>query len=65
MKKENVLMLSGVVVLMGIVVAAIAGWIINLVAVVRTVDLPVTGMFVMRAIGVFVAPLGSFLGLFF
>jgi hypothetical protein len=47
-------------------IAIIAGWIINLVG---TIKLGLAGvfttMFVLKVIGIFVAPLGAILGLFF
>lgn len=45
-----------------LIVAAIWGWIANVVAIAGTVNDPITGMFVLRCIGIFVAPLGSILG---
>jgi len=45
-----------------LVLAAVGGWIWNVVKIVGTIDAAVTGMFVARVIGVFVAPLGSILG---
>ena len=45
--------------------AAIVGWVLNVVRVIQTVDLPITGMFILRCVGIIVAPLGSILGLFF
>lgn len=40
------------------------GWIMNVVAVVHTINLPITGMFILRAIGIVVGPLGGVLGYF-
>ena len=57
--------LGGVVVCVGIIITSVVGLIINLVAIINTVDLPITGMFILRCVGVFVAPLGVILGLFF
>ena len=43
-------------------VALAVGWIMNIVEVVQTVSDPVTGMFVLRCIGIIAAPLGGVLG---
>lgn len=50
--------------LIALVVAAIGGWIANVVAIASTVGDPLSGMFILRCIGVFVAPLGAVLGFF-
>lgn len=46
------------------VIAAILGWALNLMAVFNTVNDPVTGTFIIRCIGVIVAPIGALLGWF-
>jgi len=52
-------------VIMGLMVlAAIGGWIANIVAIVGAVSDPITGMFILRCVGIFVAPLGAILGFF-
>lgn len=45
-----------------IVLVGIGGWIANIVKLVGSNFDPITGMVVVRAIGVFVAPLGAVLG---
>jgi hypothetical protein len=47
-----------------IVTTILYGYIMNIVAIAFTVSLPVTGMFILRIIGIFVAPLGVVLGFF-
>jgi hypothetical protein len=47
-----------------IVFTLLYGYIMNIVALVSTVDLPLTGMFILRIVGIFVAPLGVVLGFF-
>jgi hypothetical protein len=47
---------------LGIVIAAIAGWIMNLGAIVDHDFVLETGMGILRVIGVFVAPIGAVLG---
>ncbi len=43
---------------------AILGWILNIFDIVEMVNSPVTGMFILRCVGILVAPLGSILGYF-
>jgi len=43
-------------------VAAITGWILNVVWIVEKIHLPITKMFILRCVGVLVAPLGAVLG---
>ena len=50
--------------IVGIWVAAIGGWVANIVKLIGMVDGSVTTMFVMRVVGIFAAPLGSILGYF-
>ena len=38
------------------------GWVLNCIAIAHTMNLPMTGMFVLRVAGIFVAPLGGVLG---
>lgn len=47
--------------------AGIIGWIINLVDVIQlaVVNSPLTTLFVVKAVGIFVAPIGVVCGLFF
>lgn len=45
-----------------VVVAGILGWILNIGALINAADAPITAMFVLRCVGIFVAPLGSVLG---
>ena len=46
------------------VLAAIVGWVMNIVEVVQTVSDPITGMFILRCFGIIAAPLGAVLGYF-
>lgn len=39
-----------------------AGWIMNIVEIAQTVDVPITGLFILRCIGVVMPPLGGVLG---
>ena len=42
--------------------AAIGGWVANIVKIFGTADDPITAFFIIRCIGVFAAPLGAVLG---
>lgn len=46
-------------------IAAIVGWIANIVVLWGASFDPLTGPVILRIVGIFVAPLGSILGLFF
>jgi hypothetical protein len=48
--------------IMGVLVAAVVGWVANIVKLVGLIGDPVSGELVIRAIGVFFAPLGAILG---
>ena len=45
-----------------VAVAGVGGWIWNIVKIFATVADPIGGMFILRCIGIFVAPLGAVLG---
>ena len=45
-------------------ITAIVGWIGNVVQVVHAASDPITGVFILKCIGIVVAPLGSVLGIF-
>ena len=50
------------VALVGLIVAIAYGWVMNIVAIAGSTFDPLTGLVVLRCIGVFVAPLGVVLG---
>lgn len=56
--------LATYLVIVGIVLIAIGGWIANAVKLVGMLDGDITAMFIARCVGVFAAPLGSVLGFF-
>lgn len=58
---EMVGVLGAFLVIAGLIAGAI-GWVLNLVAIAHTVSDPLTGMFVLRCIGVIFAPIGAVLG---
>lgn len=45
-------------------IAALIGWVWNIVKIFHIVDDPITGVFILRVVGIFVAPLGAILGYF-
>jgi hypothetical protein len=45
-----------------LIVASVIGWAMNIIAIAHTNFNNVTGMLVLRVIGIFVAPLGAVLG---
>ena len=47
-----------------IIAAMVIGWVMNIIEIVQTVADPITGMFVLRCVGIVVAPLGAVLGYF-
>jgi hypothetical protein len=47
-----------------IFILGVGGWIWNIVKIVQTLNAELTGMFIARCIGVFVAPIGAVLGFF-
>lgn len=52
--------------IIGVVIAAIIGWIMNIAALVHmiTADAAINALFVGRAVGIFFVPLGAVLGYF-
>jgi len=50
---------------LGLILTGIVGWIMNVVAVFHMNFDTINGEMVLRLIGIFVAPLGSIMGLFF
>lgn len=45
-----------------IVVAGVIGWIMNIVKLIANMNLPITGVFVLRIVGIFVPIIGAVLG---
>jgi len=54
--------IAAILSLIAVFIAGIYGWFSNIVAIYHTVDLPITGMFIFRCVGIFVAPIGAVLG---
>lgn len=45
-----------------VAVLGVIGWVMNIIATVAIANDPITGMFILRVIGIFLAPLGAILG---
>jgi hypothetical protein len=54
--------LSAGVVWVGIWIAAIIGWVANIIQVIHLTSGPVTTLFILKCVGILAAPLGSILG---
>jgi len=52
----------GFFIIVALLLVALAGWVMNIIEIYNHVNEPVTGMFVLRLIGVVFAPLGMVLG---
>ena len=59
---NNNVMIFGMI---GFVIVCLVGWVMNIIALVGAINDPLTGMILLRGIGIIVAPLGSVLGFFF
>lgn len=42
--------------------AAAAGWVLNIIQIFHTICDPITGLFIIKCVGVIMAPLGAILG---
>ncbi len=45
-----------------VVIASVTGWVFNIIEIFNIANAPITGMLVLRIVGIFVAPLGAILG---
>lgn len=59
-QRGSALLFSGIVVLLAI--AGVGGWIANIVKLVGMSMDPITGMLIVRAVGIVLAPLGAVMG---
>lgn len=59
---ESLFALAGVVAVVGLVIAAIAGWFMNIFALVDIINTDQYGMMILRGVGIIFAPLGAILG---
>lgn len=59
-KQKGATLLEFVALLIGLLL--IGGWIANVVKIVGAISEPLTGLFIIRCVGVFAAPVGAVLG---
>lgn len=52
----------GYILVLAFWLAAIAGWVMNVIWIARSMTDPMTGLFILRCIGVIFLPLGAVLG---
>ena len=52
-------------IVIGLWIIFAVGYILNIIAIVHMINDPITGMLILRIIGIFAAPMGAILGLFF
>ena len=64
MNEKRIVQFAAGCVLLTIITALLIGWVMNIIEIAATVDAELTGMFILRCIGMFVAPLGGILGWF-
>lgn len=62
--KTSSVELGSVIFSLGLIAAGVIGWVLNIIKLAGMNAEPLTTMFIMRIIGIFVAPIGSVLGLF-
>jgi hypothetical protein len=61
MKAEEIGTSLAAITLLVVIIAAIYGYIVNIVALFHSTG-DITGQFILRIVGIFIAPLGSILG---
>jgi hypothetical protein len=54
--------LTGSLAIIALFIAGVIGWIMNIMAIAGSEFTPITGLLVLRVVGIFVAPLGAVLG---
>jgi hypothetical protein len=62
MKDDGKLELVAALTYLVLVVAMAVGWIMNAITIWNTIDNPITAKFILRVVGIFVAPIGGILG---
>ena len=58
----DVVTLSAGILMVTVLGAGFYGWVMNIIKMVELADQVVTGMFILRLIGILIAPLGAILG---
>lgn len=56
--------LGFLIVVFTVIIASFVGWIWNIIKIIEIINDPITGMFIMRCIGIFFVPLGIIMGYF-
>ena len=51
-----------VIVWLAAIIVLITGWVMNVISIFHTAEAPMTGVFILRCIGVVVPPIGGILG---
>lgn len=66
MKPEN-FGFAAFLIYVGLMLTALVGWFVNLIDVINlaTANSPLTTLFIVKLVGIFIAPLGIIMGLFF
>ena len=64
MKTAPILVLAAAIAILSVFILAAVGWVMNIVEVVHLVNDPITGMFILRCVGIIIIPLGAVLGWF-
>ncbi len=62
MNKDAWIVLSIFAAQIGIAIAAIVGWVMNIITIAHSSFDVLTGMLILRIVGIFVGPLGAVLG---
>ncbi len=60
MKQDDFFVLSGMLLILTVVLVAVSGWVMNIISLAHATSM--NGMVVLRAVGIFVPPLGAVLG---
>ena len=62
MAKEVDVGLFGAITILALVVAAVIGWVMNIITIAHSEFVPITGLLVLRIVGIFIGPIGAVLG---
>jgi len=54
--------LTGSLAIIAVFIAGVIGWVMNIMTIAGSEFTPITGLLVLRVVGIFVAPLGAVLG---
>lgn len=54
--------LFGAIIILVLAVAGVIGWIMNIIAIAHSEFVPITGLLVLRIVGIFIGPIGAVLG---